>query len=240
MNALIRHLIQFSAPRRRRLGMPVGVLVVIAMILAPGTALAEYPPGTFPGAGPAGGFPVVVVSQTVCGADLISADYGSAAVTVDVSSDTFDGCTQVTVYGTSGDVISPLLPASESLLLGFAVGWDGPSAADALTLTVQSSSIVVDSIAYVTAGGGLVTAADASIAPGSASIAFADPTGFVLATTGTGAVEGATSPPAPETSTTPDAGDEGSGSMPFILLVVLVVLGLAAIPIWRRRMNRGT
>jgi hypothetical protein len=218
--------------RSGRFALTIGVL---AALLLPAAALAAYPPGPFPGPAPVGAFPVVVVSTTVCGAGQVTADDGTATVTVNIPAGAFADCTQVTVYGMSGDALGQLLPNGQTLIRAYAVGWDGPAAAS-LTLTVKDPTIDTDSLAYRTAGSGLVADDTASVKAGRGSTDVLEPAGFVLAMTTDGAVAGATDPPAPETSTDLLPANEPTGAMFITLFVILGAVGAAGVILvgWRR------
>jgi hypothetical protein len=213
----------------RRSGAFALIVGALAALILPAAVLAAYPPGPFPGPAPVGAFPVVIVSTTVCGAGQVTAADGTATVTVDVPIDAFADCTQVTVYGVSGDALGQLLPTGQTLIRAYAVGWDGSaaatltSAAATLTLTIEDPSIDTGSFAYRTSGSGLVADATAVVEAGRASTDVSGPAGFVLATTDDGGVLGATGVPAPETSTAPLPPNEPTGTT---LIAIFVILGI--------------
>jgi hypothetical protein len=206
--------------RHRRLALVAGAVLAIAL---PSMVVAAYPPGPFPGPGPVGGYPKVIVSQTVCGAGVITADDGQATVTIEIPAGAFADCTQVTVYGTSKDSLAAALPSDQTLIRSYAVGWDGPDAAGVIVLTIDDPDVGSDSLAYRTKGSGLVKDVNATLVSGSGSTPLISPIGFVLAAP-QGAVADETDPPAPETSTstiTPSSGDP----MRMAAVIVFVLLG---------------
>jgi len=220
----------------RSLGAFLGTATLV-LAVAP-AALAAYPPGPFPGPAPAGLFPTVLTSQTICaeGGTLTVAD-GSAEIRLDVPPSAFPDCAQITIYGADEALVSPLLPEHYVPVTALAVGWTpaGPPASG-LPLTISNTAITTYSLAFHTTGGGIENDAGLVISAGQVTITVTAPLGIVIA-----------SPGVPNTSTggeTPGTGSTGSPPT-SLLLVVLVLLALfgtsgmvALLVVWRRQRVR--
>jgi hypothetical protein len=154
----------------------------------PLVANADYPPGPYPGPGPAGAYATVVASQTICStAGTLTATYGSATLTLVVPAGAFSQCTQVTIYADNPAVISPLLPSGSSLVDAYAVGWTPTSTASvALTLTISDPAIPGSATVYQTTASGLTPFSGAQVKAGSVSVSFTSDPGFVIAKTTAG------------------------------------------------------
>lgn len=213
-------------------------------VLAPGTAWATgYPPGSYPGAAPAGGFPNVIVSQTLGtdgGTEIATND--SAALTVLVPAGAFTQDTQVTIYAVDGPVIANLLPPGYRLVNGFAIGWTPISVAQVpLTVTIEDTNITTSATVYLTTTSGLTPDAEASVRAGSIVISFSTDPGFVIAAPSSPS-PGASStptpaspPPAPTGSIPPTdtvgsapAGSSSRSLMPLLAALLSLAAGVVA------------
>jgi hypothetical protein len=158
-------------------------LGLIAVLATPFGALAAYPPGPYPGPGPAGSFQDIVVSRTVgpSGA-TITADSGSATISLSVPEDASRQETQLTVYAGNQSLVSPLLPSGTTFIHAFAVT-SRPllSASSALRLTISDTKIPLDAAVFQVTGTTLVPAASATVSAGRASVTFARDAAFVIA-----------------------------------------------------------
>lgn len=221
---------------------------------ATGIAVAEYPPGSFPGPAPVGAFPTVLISRTVCAAgDLQSVSAGGSTISLEVPAGAFSECTQVTLYGVDGaTIVADLLPDGYTFVTAMAIGWAptnspqpgaGGTPAIPLTLTISDPAIKPGASVFYTTGGGVVAASDITVNDGRALVSVAAAVGIVVATKGEQQVQGATGSPAqlPSTSTAgPSAvGDESQAGLAAIAaLVLLGGVGLSGVVSARRRQRR--
>ena len=201
------------------------VVSLVALWLTVPAVLAAYPPGPFPGPAPAGAFPTVLMSRTVCTtADTLVVADGASNVRLEVPAGAFAECTQLTIYAVDESIVKNLLPDGYSVIDALAIGWS-PDATPtvALALTVTDAAIASDSTGFQTTMGGVSSSSDITVSSGHASASFSHAIGIVVA--GQQEVEGATGQPSPLPST--DLG-ESSGSPELILTFAVVVLGGAA------------
>lgn len=202
-------------------------LCSLALLAAP--VSAAYPPGGYPGPGPAGGFPTVEVSQTVgsSGGTLTATD-GSVALRLTVPAGAFSQSTQVTIYKGSNTVLSSLLPSGERLLLAYAVGWTPASTAAApLTLTITYTAIPSDATVYLTTATGATAVSGTTINAGSVTVSFTADPGVLVA-----------EPAAASVPVTGAAAGAIGGISPIMGLLVLIVGSLllaSGVAVRRRR-----
>jgi hypothetical protein len=219
---------------RRFMAVPVAgvALALVGAALGPTTASAAYPPGGYPGPAPAGGFPTVVVSETVSpGGGSLSAADGAAQLALTIPSGAFSQSTQVTIYGGADSVLGSLLPSGEHLVLAYAVGWDPSSSPlSPLTLTIGDTAIPSDAIVYYATATGIAPATGSTVTAGSITVSFSADPGILVAAPGT-----SSPPPLPFTG----AAEGASGGGPPLLALVGMVIGVLAIVWgvvgWRRR-----
>ena len=207
----------------------------LALFLVVPAALAAYPPGPFPGPAPAGLFPTVLTSQTVCaegGTLLVSK--GAADIRLDVPAGAFGDCTQVTIYGDDKALAKPLVPDKYALIIALAVSWTpAGSPAHGLSLTVSHPAINIDGQAFRTTGAGIQNDDGLLIAAGQVTATLTAPEGIVIV-----------GPGVPNTSTDGDSlhtpGLDPSGSGPGLLAIAFGLLGMVGVVMllvrgWRRQ-----
>jgi hypothetical protein len=205
-------------------------------------ALAEYPPGAFPGPAPAGAFPTVLLSQTVCGdgGELAVPD-GPASINLRVPANAFVDCAQITIYGADATLIGPLVPDGYALVTAFAVGWTPKvDPADPLSLTVSAPSINVDSVVSRTITSGLDGSAGFTEAAGTVTASVRSAFGIVVVSPTEQGVGAATGSPEVLPSTDTDGGDVPGpvGLVPLGLIVALGVAGSCWLLMVRHRASR--
>jgi hypothetical protein len=204
---------------------------VVLLCLSGTVALAEYPPGSFPGPAPAGAFPNVLTSESLCagGGDLSVAD-GTATVELQVPVDAFTACSQIAIYGTDATIVSGLLPQGYALLNAIAVAWTPEvQAGSPLTLTIKDPSITTASVAFAATSGGLGGVTNVLVRSGVVEVEIRSAIGILVANRGEGEVGGATG--SPGSASSPDAGGTQPG-FPAPIAVVLVLVVLAACAGW--------
>ena len=233
--------------------------VASALVLttsATAIALAEYPPGSFPGPAPVGAFPTVLISRTVCAAgDLLSVSAGGSTISLEVPAGAFSECTQVTLYGVDGaTIVADLLPDGYTFVTAMAIGWAptnspqpeaGGTPAISLTLTISDPAIEPGATVFYTTGGGVVAANDITVNDGRARVSVGAAVGIVVATKGEQQVQGATGSPAqvPSTSTAGRSavGDQfpaGLAAMAALVLVSGAAFAGAVLSARRRQRRR--
>ena len=226
----------------RRLGSGLAAAFLGVLLVVP-AALAAYPPGPFPGPAPAGLFPRVLTSQTVCAeGGSLAASQGATDIRLDVPANAFGDCTQVTIYGADKALAKPLVPDGYALIEALAVGWSatGVSASSlslsvgqaasghsaivgqlvsGLVLTVRSTAINSKTLAFRTTGGGIQNDDGLVVSAGEVTVTVNDPVGIVIV-----------GPGIPNTSTSGDTLDtpalDPSASGPGLLAIAFGLLGL--------------
>ena len=227
------------------------VACLIALLATPLLALAAYPPGSWPGPGPAGAFSAVVVSQNVCApGGTIRAPYGIASLTVTIPAKAFTTCRQVTVYGVNGSIVAPLLPANHVIVVALAVGWlPAGDAAVPLTLKVEQAGIASDASVFMTTSNGLAKVTGVQWSPGAATVSFTTPPGLVMSRlqvaptpplTGPGAAATATAGRTPPATGSPASAPTDTTPFALLLVGLLVVVAAIALLVVRRNRRRAT
>jgi hypothetical protein len=219
---------------------PLGAAGGLTLLLAR-SALAAYPPGTFPGAAPGGAFRTVVMSKMICAAGgSLQASYDQSSLIVQVPAAAFPRCTQVSLYAAETGVIAPLLPAGSLLLDSFAVGWAGPPTSASLTLTIYDAAIQRDAAVFETTTQGVAMITDVRVDPGGVTVSFTSPPGYVITRT-TAGPSGATTGPSPAAANGSAATGRPSpgGIDPTVIAAAIAALAIAAAALvlaerWRR------
>jgi hypothetical protein len=198
----------------------------LMLCLAAPAVLAAYPPGPFPGPAPAGTFPTVLTSQTVCseGGSLVVST-GAADIRLDVPPAAFPDCAQITIYGADEALVSPLVPEHYVFVAALAIAWTpaGPPASG-LPLTVSDTAITTYSLAFRTTGGGITNDAGLLVDTGQVATSVTEPLGIVIASPG---VPNTSTGEAPGTG--PDGGSPDGWPLVMLILAIAGVAGLGAL-----------
>ena len=219
----------------RRLGSGLAAAFLGVLLVVP-AALAAYPPGPFPGPAPAGLFPRVLTSQTVCAeGGSLAASQGATDIHLDVPANAFGDCTQVTIYGADKALAKPLVPDGYALIEALAVGWTpAGAAANGLSLTVSHPAINIDGQAFRTTGAGVQSDDGLVIAAGRVTATVTAPEGIVIV-----------GPGVPNTSTSGDSlttrsdGDApASPNLPLLALLVAAGAMTLVVLVWRHQRTR--